>query len=310
MVIPGLSALQKGLADKGLKLNDFGKAFGPGMGAVLNWPQADAQPSTLLAMDVRDAATAKNFVEAFAGAPPWTREDKDGVSVYQSPPGSEFISISPCLALADHFLVIGFSAPEVLAGIEQLKTGKAVIAAQQAFVQASKTVGAPTAAFGYLDLKTLFERSYGMLRPFIAMSLAFAPDSAKYIDAGKLPGTAAISKHLSPAVYSQAVSVDGTLIESVGPLTFNDVLGVALGATVIEAMPLLEKTFSGGLNFDPNTLQLPSGNAPSTPAAPATPPPADQSQTVPPPPAPPAAPSPAEPAEKPANPAPVAPKTL
>jgi hypothetical protein len=289
IMVPGLGAFQKGLSDKGLKPNDFGQAFGPTFGAVLGWPQGAAQPSTLLAMDVRDSKTAKNFVEAFAGNPPWTHEDKEGVTFYQSPAGSELIPIAPCLALTDRFLVIGFSEPEVAAGVDQVKTGKAVIASNPAFVQASQAVSAPTSAFGYLDLKTLFERSYGTLRPFLAMSLAFVPDSGKYVDAGKLPGTDAISKHLSPAVYSQAVTADGTLIESVGPLTFNDVLGVTLGAAVVEALPLLEKTFSNGLNLDPNALQLPGaltppapGGTPSTPAPPAdTQPPADKPAATP-----------------------------
>jgi hypothetical protein len=244
------------------------------LGAVLDWPAEAAQPSTLLAMDVRNAVTAKSFVEAFAGNPPWSHEEKDGVTVYHSPPDSELIPISPSLALTDHFLVIGFSQPEVLAGIARLKSGQAVVAANPAFVQAAKTVSAPTAAYGYLDLKTTVDRSYGMMRPFLAMSLAFAPDSAKYIDVGKLPGTDAISKHLSPTVYSQSVSVDGTLIESVGPLTFNDVLGVALGAAVYEALPMIEKTVSGGLNLDPNLLQLPAPSA--VPPANATPAPGPQ----------------------------------
>ena len=129
------------------------------------------------------------------------------------------------------------------------------------YAQAAKSVGTPTSGYGYLDLKTLIERSYSTLRPAIAMAIAFSPDSAKYIDAGKLPGTEAISKHLSPAVYSQSVSADGTLIESVGPLTFNQVAIVAIGGTVAATLPLIENAISGGLNLDPSLLQQVSPKA-------------------------------------------------
>jgi len=280
-MLPGYAAFEGGLTAKGLKLSDFGKAFGPEFGMLLDWTQGAPQPSTLFAMDVRDTATAKKFVEVFAdggaGAPAWGREGKDGITIYQSPPAQGLLAFSPTLALTDRFLVIGFSQPEVLAGLAQLKSGKMAIAASPAFVQAAKSVAAPTSGYGYLDLKTLVERSYSTLRPALAMAIAFSPDSAKYIDAGKLPGTEAISKHLSPAVYSQSVSADGTLVESVGPLTFNQVAVVAIGGTVAAALPMIENAISGGLNLDPNLLQ----QAPAKQVPPATPPPKQEPEPAP-----------------------------
>jgi hypothetical protein len=293
-LVPNFGALQKSLADKGLKLNDFSKAFGPEFGTLANWTKDIPQPSALLTMDVRDAATAKGFVEAFTGgiggSAAWGHEDRDGVAFYQSPPAQGLVSVTPTLALTDHYLVMGFSQPDVLGGLAQIKTGKAAIAANPGFAQASKQVGTPTSGFGYLDLKTLVERSYGTMRPVLAMSLAFAPDSAKYIDAGKLPSTEAISKHLSPTVYSQSVSTDGTLIESVGPLTFNQVFGVTVGGAIAAAFPMIENALSGGLKLDPSLLQM----APPAAVPPAkTPPPADQK---------PDGADPAPPPEKPAGP--------
>jgi len=294
--VPGFLNFENALTAKGLKLGDFGKAFGPEFGTIVDWSANAAQPSTLFAADVRDASVAKNFVDALtgpqAGPQQWTREEKEGVTFYQSPPSQGLFSFSPTVAVTDHFLVIGFSQPAVLAGLAQLKSGKAAISATPAFVQAAKAVSTPTAGYGYLDLKTLVERSYGTLRPFIAMSLAFSPDSGKYIDAGKLPGTEAISKHLSPAVYSQSVSADGTLIESVGPLTFNQVVGVTLGGALVAAYPMIESTLSGGLKLDPSQMQLLQPKQ----VPPTDQPPKTESETVPPP----AAPEPAKPAPAPA----------
>lgn len=268
--IPGFAALEKALADRQLKLADFGKAFGREFGAVLSWPEGSPQPSAVLAMEVRDGAKAKGFVEAFtsglAGSPAWGRHEKDGVAIFQSPAAPGLIAVTPSLALTDRFLVLGFSQPEIAAALERLKSGQLAIAQTATFGQAARAVTEPTSGFGYLDLKTLFERSYGALRPFLAMTLAFSPDSAKYLDAGKLPNTETIAKHLSPSVYSQSVSPEGTLIESVGTLTFNQVLVGTVGGAVAAAFPMIESALGSGMKLDPNLLLNPGAPKPAAPA--------------------------------------------
>jgi len=258
--LPGFAAMEKGLTDKGLKWGDFGKAFGPEFGVVANWVENSGQPSALLALDVRDGATAKSFVEVFTGglpgSPAWGRKEEEGVTLYQSPVTEGLVAVTPTAALTEKFLVVGFSQPEIAAALEQLKTGQAAIVSTPAYGPTVKAVGIPTAGFGYLDLKTLFERSYGTLRPFIAMSLAFSPEAGQYIDAGKLPSAEAIGKHLKPSVYSQSVTPEGTLIESVGTLTFNQVLIGTLGGAVAAAFPMIESALAGGLKLDPSTFQL------------------------------------------------------
>jgi hypothetical protein len=276
--LPSLAGFQKDLADKGLKFTDFNKAFGPEFGLIINWSQGSPQPSTLLTLDVRDAALAKRFFEAIApdltGIADGNRQEKDGVTLYETPP-SPGISIFPPLvfALNDRFLILGFGKSDVVTALARLKEGKGTIAATPAFEQATKAVGKPTSGFGYLDLKTLVDRSYSTFKPFLTMSIAFSPDSAKYVDAGKLPGTEAISKHLSPAVYSQSVTTDGTLVESVGPLTFNQVIGLSVGGAIAAALPTIEAAMGSGLKLDPNTLQLsqPQSVPPVKPAPPVSP---------------------------------------
>jgi|GEM_PF-380850 len=259
-MLPGFSAVEKGLADKGLKWSDFGKAFGPEFGVVGNWVEHAAQPSVLLALDVRDAAKARSFVEVFtgglAGSAAWGSKEEHGTTIFQSPAAGGLVPIAPTVALTDKFLVVGFSEPDIVAALAQLKTGKAAITAVPAFGQMAKSVGTPTAGFGYLDMKALFEHSYGVLHPFLAMSLAFNPESAKYVDAGKLPKAEVIGKHLTPSIYSQSVTSEGTLVESVGTLTFNQVLVGTVGGALIAAYPMIESTLGSGFKLDPNTFQL------------------------------------------------------
>ena len=260
--------MEKSLADKNLKWSDFGKAFGPEFGVVGNWMEKASQPSLLVALDVRDPAMARGFVDVFTGdlpgSPAWGNKVQNGATIFQSPASGGLIPITPTAALTDKFLVIGFSEPEIVAALEQLKTGQSAIASTPAYGSVVKTVGTPTSGFAYLDLKSLFERSYGTLRPFLAMQLMFTPDAGKYIDAGKLPEVDVISKHLAPSVYSQSVTEEGTLVESTGTLTLNQVMVGLVGGAVVAAFPMIENSFAGGLKLDPNTFQL----TPPTPEPP------------------------------------------
>jgi hypothetical protein len=273
--IPGLQAMDGALASHGLKWNDLGKAFGPEFGAVIDWPADSAQPSGLFALNVRDGVKAKGFAEAMTiglpGAGEWGRKEEGGVTIYQGPAGG-MLSLSPTIALTDRYFLIGLSPETVKQGLARLKKGQASIVQSGAYQTAAKSVNPPTSVFGYLDLKSFFERSYGTLRPFIAMSLAFNSEAGKYLDASKLPGTETISKHLGPTVYSQSVTPDGALMESVGPLTFQQLLVGGLGGALTAAFPMIENAMAGGLKLDPNLLQMKPGTpAPASPAAPRIP---------------------------------------
>lgn len=271
MLVPGIGGMEQALASKGLKFADFGKIFGPELSALVDWPQTDLQPTILLGLDVRDAVKARGFLDALSSAqsstPRWSRTEQGGNVIYSAP--SQGLLPAPALALTDNFVVIGFSEDGITAGVQRIQAKAAALSKTPEFQTAEKAVSAPTEAFGYLDTKRLFERSYGILRPFLAMSLAFNPDSGQYIDAGKLPTTDPISQHLAPSIYSQRSTENGTLIESAGTLTFNQaLLGVVAGAGAA-ALPTLKQAV-------PNVpglpgLQSPGAPQPSTPANPPAP---------------------------------------
>ena len=264
--LPMLAPMEKALAAKGLTWADLGKAFGPELGVVADWPLKDGQPSAVLGLDVRDAVKARAFLDVFTGeatgTPPWGRVEKDGVTLFQSPAGEGLLPISPALALGEKFLVLGLSAEGVESAVERWKQAPPRPWTLQ-------EVTAPTAGFGELDMKTLFERGYGTMRPLLAMSLAFSPEAGQFLDAGKLPGTETISRHLTPSIYSQSTTAEGTLVQSVGTLTFNQVLIAAIGGGVAAAYPMLEEALSNGLKLDAGLL--PAAPAPTAPPPPPQP---------------------------------------
>jgi hypothetical protein len=267
--LPMLGLMEKALATKNLQWSDLSVAFGPELGAVVDWGQKELQPSALFAVDVRDPAKARAFVDVFTGTapgtPPWGRKEENGVTLFQSPQGEGLLPIAPAVALTDKFLVFGFSSQAVQAGLERLKTGQASIARSPAYANALKDVTAPTSGFGYLDTKAFVERSYSTLSSVAMVVFMLHPDLG--LDAGKLPSASTISRHLQPSIYSQSVTEEGTLIESTGTLTFNQVLVATIGGSVAAALPKLQETLSGDLTLDPKTglPAFPSLGAPSSP---------------------------------------------
>lgn len=265
-----LAPMEKALAEKGLKWGDLSVAFGPEAGVVADWGAEEPAPTALLAVDVRDAAKARAFVEVFTasapGTPGWVRSEKDGATLFQSPTGTGLLPVSPSLAVTEKFVVLGFSPASVATALARLKSGQTGIGQTPAYQGAAKTVGAPTSGFGYLDMKTLIERTYATIRPMLALSMAAAGPGEAVFDAGKLPATGTISRHFTPSVYSQSVTAEGTLVESSGTLTFNQVLLGAIGGGVAAALPLLESTLSSGLKLDDGLLAPPPAPAPRQPA--------------------------------------------
>ena len=96
----------------------------------------------------------------------------------------------------------------------------------------------PSAIQFYLDANTLFERGYGSIRPMLVFGAALVPNLSDFIDPAALPETSEVCKHLTPILMCRRELPDGTLDDSVGPLTAFEasVLGVgaAAGLNLIE----------------------------------------------------------------------------
>jgi hypothetical protein len=117
----------------------------------------------------------------------------------------------------------------------------------------------------------LFERIYGTARPVAVLWAGFTPKVGEFVDVGKLPATETISKHLGPIIYSQSITSEGELMESVGPVTLGQA-AVGIGAGIGAAMvPLMKaRGLMGGRPGNRSFPATPHGSAPAaTPATPA-----------------------------------------
>lgn len=275
-VLQALDALRTAFKKQGLGLGDFNAAFGPEVGISIDWATGAMQPMPMLVLDIRDAAKAQSFVEALtngtAGFRAWARQDLDGVHFYSLPQEAAGIfSITPVIALAEKAAVFGLDLDSVRKTIRRSKSNEPRLDKGASFLSAKNSLAQPSSAFGYIDSKALFENVYGIASNALKMMALFNPHASDFADVSKLPSTEAISKHLGPIVYSQSSDVDGLLVESIGPVTFNQaVFGVAVGVGVA-LVPTLEKELKG---FNPQSFPARKSGAKSPPIPTATPTPA------------------------------------
>ena len=251
LLVPGLTEMQKSLAEKGVSPATLTKAFGPEFATLLEWPPNAAQPRIVFAFDVRDGREAKTLVDAVAGGAvgiaPWVQTDHAGNVAYSAPTAG-FSLIRPTIALTEKFLLFGFSSEAVSTALDHVNSSGPRLDSSAAYSAAAQSVSAPTSAFAWFDFGGVFARAYGTFRPFLVMSMAFMPDAGQYVDVGKLPATDTITRHLTPTVYSQSMLEDGTLIESTGTVTFHQAALGLIGASITAALPTLKNLPLGSLD--------------------------------------------------------------
>jgi hypothetical protein len=268
-VVPGFADFASGK----LKLGPLLDALGPEMSFLLDWPK-DGTPAPAVAFDLRDAAAVREVFEAMTQPDPaaeaWTRQELQGATVYQ-PKGEGWLSlVTPSFGLSDRFLTLTFMDHAAAARAQHPEAGASTLATAPAYQAAAGAVQPPGEAFGFLNTGGMVGRAYGAMRPVLAMSLAFNPDVAPYVDAGKLPSPDVLSKHLGATAYSKATTAKGQLTESKGPITFNQaIVGTALIYSAA-ALPMLKQTLQNGgfaSGLIPPVPSLPAPGAAPQPAA-------------------------------------------
>ena len=249
-LLPGLAGMEQSLAEKGLSWKDLPQAFGPELGAMIEWPEDAALPTLLLASEIRDPAKARTFADLLAAAPTADSSGKPGEPsgvILLKTPLSGLSFVRPALALADRFALLGLSPETVTGALPRTLPGATTLGQVPTFQEVAPLIPAGASAFGYLDFPRLFERVYRMTRPFITLSLAFSVEAGAQWDAGKLPPVEAISKHLSASVIAQSRSEHGVLIESIGSLTLPELLFGVSASTLASGLPDLSGVLPTGL---------------------------------------------------------------
>ncbi len=204
-------------------------AFGKEASVSFAWPADRMTPEFLASAAVVSQPQVEEILaEATSLLPETSVIEKEGTKFYTFPTlRSTFLD--PTLALSGGLLVFGLNPADVESAlanrgnVQNLKTSPA-------FAPALPTLATANETFGFIDSKALFDRAFPLLRQIIVFGSSFMPGADQFIDAGKLPQTETISKHLTPIIFSQSRLDDGYLIESSGPITMNQAAILTLGS--------------------------------------------------------------------------------
>ncbi|MDQ6940094.1 MAG: hypothetical protein M3119_08065, partial [Verrucomicrobiota bacterium] len=239
--IPGLPAVTQrfigALSASGATTESFKAAFGTEIGVIGEWSANARIPMFFATLPVKDFAKANEFVGKIVGAmseeQPWTRSEKDGVQYFSQPPANPMLPIAATIALSQDRLVGGHD----LAGVENImKRGAShgsELVDSDTFKAAERALPAGKDLFVYVDTALLYGRLDAALRPMLIMAAAFMPNIADTVDLGKLPEPEIVTKHLSPITMIQRYENDGYIMESIGPISLFQAVGViGAGASV------------------------------------------------------------------------------
>jgi hypothetical protein len=223
------------LSDSGITAADWRAAFGIELGSLATWPSGARWPSLFVTVPVTDATKARQIVDALLRAEEhgsWTDSEKDGVRYLSKQTAAGFVAITPTIALSDRILIAGLDPTSVEEAIKRARGSSSELAGSQTYKGADRLLPAPTNFFAYIDTVQLYSRLDASLRPMLLMAAAFVPTVAGSIDPTKLPAPEVITKHLSPIVSSQRYDGDGYMVESIGPITLDQLgIGVAISSS-------------------------------------------------------------------------------
>lgn len=230
---PAAQKMSDALAGAGIGATDWEAAFAPEFGMISEWPEQVRWPSLVISAQVKDQARAKKIIDALIqGATDGgqvEQADRDGTHYWYLGAGSGMFSIRPVMALSPHVWVTGLDSNSVEATVRDAQKAEPDLSDTDNYRRAVQLVPKPTHVFTYVDPAQIYSRIDATVRPILLMGAAFLPGANDFADLSKVPPPEAITKHLSPIVFSQYYAGKGYVSESVGPLTLNQAgIGVAV----------------------------------------------------------------------------------
>ena len=140
------------------------EGFGPDCAISISWTPEQMTPAGLIALQIKDQAKADEAVqEALSLLPEASVTESEGVR-YISFPSLQSPFANPTLAMIDGFLVLGVSSGELSQAMQSFKSGQ-TLEKVPAFAAAETAYRTANEVFGYVDSKTLVERSYPQAAP-------------------------------------------------------------------------------------------------------------------------------------------------
>lgn len=220
-------AINTDLRRADLDLREAAAWFGREAALVLDWPPDNPQPGGVAAFEVTEPdkveAMIRRLLALFAGG--YTEMRVDGRTALAAPTAAPGI-LEPVFTCTEEFLLLA-SGPSVLE--TSLHAEDAGLAESEAFAGLKPVMEQSDIAFAYIALDRIFGTAYDRLRPVLIFSAALMPGAFEFMDVSKLPETESVVRHLEPVWFSKRTVENGYLMETGGPVTFNQLVALGIG---------------------------------------------------------------------------------
>ncbi len=234
--LTGTALFAKNPAFKDSRLSSLiPEAFGPECGLGVTWEPGQFKPDAVLAVQVADPAKAAEAMAAMVTLFPEATVTEDSGLKLTNFPALASLAGNPTFAITGDFLLVALDGSEIIRAVNASKARES-LASAPGFIQSALEFRASNELLGYIDSRGIFEQAYPFVRQLVTVGTAMMPGASDIIDSSKIPQTEAIARRLDPITFTQSRRPDGYLLESKGPITFDQALliGGIIGGQIMK----------------------------------------------------------------------------
>jgi len=213
-------SLDQKLDSIGSSVSELIASLEPEISLSAGWPDGTMIPTALAVVPLKDATSAKKWFDSLSATFPGMQPSGDGaVTYYAIPISSPFFH--PVIALSNAFLFMGidqtYLADKITGGLHSS------LADTDVFQSVHKFYDQNNESFVFINTQQLFDRAYAQVQPVLAFGAMLTPGIAEWVEISKLPPSSVVSSHLDPIVFTVSPQSNGTLVESQGPVTLQQI---------------------------------------------------------------------------------------
>jgi hypothetical protein len=196
---------QQNLRTRGIHVReDVLQKLGPELAAIANWRPGARTPDFAIVGEISNAEKLRPALDGVMNAlkesalgddqkAPWDETESGGWKLRTVRIGAGLIA--PTYTTTDQFFILASTPDYVRELLAQVRESKPTLATSATYQQAMKRLPMNGSSYGYADLRGLFEPFYGLAKLGVSQI-----GTNEFVDAGKLPRSETIAKHLFPFV--------------------------------------------------------------------------------------------------------------
>jgi hypothetical protein len=232
-VMATVEQFQQTLRTRGLHVReDVLQKLGPEWAAIANWRSGARVPDFAVVGEITDAQKLRPALDGVMNAlkesalgddekTPWDESESAGGKLRAIRIGAGLIA--PTYTTTDQFFILASTPDYARELLAQVRESKPTLATSATYQQSMKRLPMNGSSYGYADLRGLFAPLYSLAKSGLSQI-----GTNQFVDAGKLPRSETIAKHLFPFVSATVSEPQQAVSTSFSP--FGKSMAILAGA--------------------------------------------------------------------------------